>query len=303
MKRYDLNIAWSPSTTQDQLLQTLTLASTLGYGTVALNHTLSPGQTGNPTSPLPKRIAGPDGGAPKLPAVLHRATLPLADPAASTYRLPALSKVYDVLAVRPTEERAFSNACLTLDVPLISLDLTQRFAFHFRPKPCMAAVGRGVRFEVCYAQCLAADARGRATFIGNVRELIRATGGRGIVLSSGAADAMGLRAPADVVNLMSVWGLAGDKGVEGLSAVPRSVVVNEGIRRTGFRGVIDVVGVGEEGATPTITTAAASEGKDDGSAGGKEKNAKRKNGDADENNAHGGKNKSKKMKVVSREGR
>ena len=74
MKRYDLNIAWSPSTTQDQLLQTLTLASTLGYGTVALNHTLSPGQTGNPTSPLPKRIAGPDGGAPKLPAVLHRAT-------------------------------------------------------------------------------------------------------------------------------------------------------------------------------------------------------------------------------------
>ena len=238
---YDLNIHWSPSTTQAQLLQTLTLASSLGYGTVALSHTL--------TLPLPSQFKKPLPEAPStngetnLPHVLHRATLPLSDPSASNYRIPSLAPFYDILAVRPLTKDAFHNACLTLDVPIISLDFTQHFPFHFRPKPCMAAVNRGVRFEICYSQVLNpnADARARANFISNATSLIRATGGRGIILSSEASTALLLRGPADVVNLMNVWGLSNDKGLEALRATPRGVVVNEGIKRTGFRGVIDMV--------------------------------------------------------------
>ena len=112
----------------------------------------------------------------------------------------------------------------------------------------MAAVNRGLRFEVCYAPCLSsasADARARATFMGNVVELVRATRGRGIVISSGARGVLGLRAPADVVNLFAVWGLGTERGMEGLGVLPRGVVVNEGIKRRGFRGVVDVVGVAE----------------------------------------------------------
>ncbi|KAK0384192.1 hypothetical protein NLU13_8280 [Sarocladium strictum] len=240
---YDLNIHWSPSTTDAQLLQTLTLASSLGYGTVALSHTL--------TLPLPSQFKKPlpdvpaSNGQTKLPLVLHRATLPLSDPSASNYRIPSLAAFYDILAVRPLTKDAFHNACLTLDVPLISLDFTQHFPFHFRPKPCMAAVNRGVRFEICYSQVLNpnADARARANFISNATSLIRATGGRGIILSSEASSALLLRGPADVVNLMSVWGLSNDKGLEAIRATARGVVVNEGIRRSGFRGVIDMVKV------------------------------------------------------------
>ncbi|PHH67101.1 hypothetical protein CDD81_4496 [Ophiocordyceps australis] len=240
---YDLNIPWSPSTPTDQLIQTLSFAASLGYDTVALNHVLELPLAAHPKSPFPKLASDDSTTARKLPNILHRATVPLVDASSSNFRLPALAAVYDLVAVRPLSEWAFQHACLSLDVPLISLDLTTHFPYHFRPRPCMAAVSRGVRFEISYAQLLNADARGRANFIANLSALVRVTRGRGFVLSSAASDALFMRAPADAVNLMSVWGLASEKGLEGFRSLPRSLVVNEGIKRSGFRGVVDIVQV------------------------------------------------------------
>ncbi|KPM43365.1 hypothetical protein AK830_g3164 [Neonectria ditissima] len=287
---YDLNIAWSPSTTPDQLLQILTLAASLGYATVALNHSLTQPIPATPTAPFPSTstLKAPNS---KIPNILHRATIPLSDPAAPGFRLQTLVAAYDLLAIRPTTDKAFQNACLTLDVPLISLDLSQHIPFHFKPKTCMTAVSRGVRFEICYAQALAADLRGRAAFIGNVNNLVRATRGRGIILSSEAKDALSLRAPADVVNLLSVWSLPSEKGMLGLGALPRGVVVNEGIKRSGFRGVVDVVEVAkrdDEGE-------AAEGGKNKNNKG---QNPKRKGGDEDSQAIS--KRQAKKMKLASR---
>lgn len=252
---HDLNLAWTPGAAPDRLAQTLSLCASLGYGTVALNHSLDLPLPAKPTAPpLPSLPSSPPpppspssssspSPSPPLPRLLRRATLVLADPAALNYRLPALAAAYDVLAVRPLTEKAFNHACLALDVPLVSLDLTAHFPFHFRPRPCMAAVARGVRFELPYAQLLAADPRGRANFIANLSALVRATRGRGLVVSSEAASALALRAPADVVNLLAVWGLAPERALEGLRSVPRSILVNEAIKRNGFRGVVHVVHV------------------------------------------------------------
>ncbi|UKZ64817.1 uncharacterized protein TrAtP1_006027 [Trichoderma atroviride] len=293
---YDLNIAWSPATTTERLLQTLTTASSLGYATVALNHTLELPFPANPTTPFPSlptsSSSSPDS---KLPHVLHRATLPLADPAASNYRLPSLVGVYDLLAIRPLTEKAFQNACLTLDIPIISLDMAQHFPFYFRPKPCMAAVSRGVRFEICYSQALAADPRGRANFISNATNLIRATRGRGIIISSEAKNAFGLRAPADVVNLFNVWGLQSEKAMEGLRTIPRSVVVNEGMKRDGFRGVINIVQVVKKNPVEGDQTDDQSSATDQP---GKRKNQKRKNGGEDGQTIS--KREAKKMKLAAR---
>lgn len=124
----------------------------------------------------------------------------------------------------------------------------------------MAAVSRGIRFEICYAQAFSSDARSRSNFLANAAGLIRATRGRGIVLSSEAGSGLQLRAPADVVNLLAIWGLGPDKGRDGLEGLPRGVVVNEGLRRRGFRGVVDVLG----GAGPERK-------KDEGEGGEKKK--------------------------------
>ncbi|KAH7153167.1 RNase P subunit p30-domain-containing protein [Dactylonectria macrodidyma] len=296
---YDLNIAWSPSTTPDQLLQTLTLASVLGYATVALNNALELPIPASHAAPFPPTSSW-SSSSKKLPSILHRATVPLVDPAVPTFSLPTLVAAYDLVAVQPLTEKAFQSACIHLDIPLISLDLTQHFPFHFRPKNCMTAVTRGVRFEVPYAQALAADPRGRATFIGNVTNLVRATRGRGIILSSAAKDALSLRAPADVVNLLSVWGLPSEKGMLGLGALPRGLVVNEGIKRSGFRGVIDVVEVAkrdeEEGQDEAAGAQAGKKNKNKGQ--NQNQNQKRKNGDEETQTMS--KRQAKKMKLASR---
>ncbi|KAI1870927.1 hypothetical protein JX265_005967 [Neoarthrinium moseri] len=260
---YDLNIAWSPSTSSAELTRILKFSASLGYNVVALNHTLTVPISGTPTNPLPKFPPGPSSGpstttsssrqhqqqddAPLLPTVLHRATVPLHDTSVG-HRLPQIAAQYDVVAVRPTNEKAFQAACLSVALEhasLISLDLAQQLDFHFRPTQCMAAVKRGMRFEVCYAQVLGVggDARARAAFIGNLMQLVRATRGRGIVVSSETRSVVTLRGPADVVNLLAVWGLPAEKGKEALGVNPRGVVVNEGIKRSAFRGVVDIVQV------------------------------------------------------------
>ncbi|KAI8624236.1 RNase P subunit p30 [Xylariaceae sp. FL1651] len=281
---YDLNIAWSPQASPADLERTLVFSASLGYNVVALNHTIGGALPSQITNPLPTfpppssaSTAAPQTKQPRLPTVLRRATLVLSE-ASQHHRLPQLASNYDILAVRPQTEESFTAACLTLsDISLISLDLTVRQPFSFRPKPCMSAVSRGVRFEVCYAQVLqgpapaqtlggkgasgqgardtygsagnvgggGVDARARAMFIGNLASLIRVTRGRGIVISSEAQSVLGLRAPADVVNLLHVWGLSTDRATEGLGVLPRGVVVNEGLKRSAFRGVVDIVGVAD----------------------------------------------------------
>lgn len=163
----------------------------------------------------------------------------------------------------------------------------------------MAAVSRGIRFEVCYSQALSADTRGRANFISNVTSLIRATRGRGLMISSEAKDALSLRAPADVVNLLSVWGLGNEKGMQGLGEVPRSVVVNEGLKRNGFRGVINIVGVAEEATEANDENDKALAGKKNkNKAQTQTQNQKRKNGE--EESQQISKRQAKKMKLASR---
>lgn len=179
----------------------------------------------------------------------------------------------------------------------------------------MAAVTRGVRFEICYTQALLArEPRARANFIANVTSLVRATRGRGILISSEAPSPLALRAPADVINLLGVWGLANDKAMEALRSVPRSIVVNEGIKRNGFRGVIDVLQVADApkplaGAPatgdhyPDGQSGKKGDGKMKGASSDVNKSQKRKNGtqeDLMDGTQTISKRQMKKMKLAAR---
>jgi ribonuclease P/MRP protein subunit RPP1 len=262
---YDLNVPWASSTPPATLSRTISFLSSLNYATLALTHTLN-------ASSLPSQITNPiplDIPTPPNTTILRRCTLILSDPAQNP-RLVALAQAFDILAIRPTTEKAYLSACFSMpEISIISLDLTQKYPFYFKPKPIMTAVTRGVRIELNYAQAILGDSAARRNFISNAMGIIRATRGRGLVISSEAQDVLGVRAPADVVNLLSVWGLGREKGVESMSGNPRGVVVNEGIRRRGYRGVIDVVHGGER-HTPTAKE------KENGNGEGKKGKGKRK---------------------------
>lgn len=241
---YDLNIPWS-SNQQSTLPRSLAFLHELGYSVVALNHTITGKLPADLKSPIPDPLPFKDGDIPSQLRILRRCTLVLTD-SHSNARIAELSRNYDILAVRPLDERTLQLACSSLDCDIISLDLTQRLPYWFKFKMLKEAVKSGKRFEICYAQGVMGDANARRNLISNATQLIRASRGRGVIFSSEARTAVACRAPWDVVNLAALWGLSQERGHEAVSRECRGVVVSAALKRTSYRGVVDVVYGGEK---------------------------------------------------------
>lgn len=240
---YDLSVEYNPK--DQDLPRTLSFLAELGYDVVALNHTIAGKLPSDLTCAIPDPLPFTP---PASLTILRRCTLILSE-SATNNRLAALSNNYDILALRPIDEKTLQHACNTADCDIISLDLTQRLGYHIgsKFKTVSDATKRGIRFEICYSQGLSSsDSNGKRNLISNSTQLIRATrGGRGIIVSSEARKAVGCRAPWDVVNLATIWGLAQDRAYEAVSKESRSVVVGARLKRTSFRGVVDVIYGGE----------------------------------------------------------
>ena len=242
---YDLNIPYSPN--DAQLPRTLNFLHELGYNVAALNHVIS----GKLPKDLTCAIPNPLPFQKELPAKLEirrRVTLVLTESIPSA-RLNELGQQYDVLALRPVDEKTLQLACMSYDCDIISIDLTQRLYYFFKFKMLSEAIRDGKRLEICYGQALLGDAQARRYLISNATQLIRATrGGRGLIISSEAKAAIGCRGPWDAINLAAIWGLGQERGYEAMSKECRSVVVTAQLKRTGYRGAINVVYGGEKPA-------------------------------------------------------
>ncbi|GIJ90707.1 hypothetical protein Asppvi_009669 [Aspergillus pseudoviridinutans] len=241
---YDLNVPYSSD--DPEISDTLSFLAELGYTTVALSQTIS--------GKLPSNLAPPPPptNAPKNLKLLSRVNLTLSDPA-QNQRLASLAQVYDLVALRPTNEKALLNACTNLECDLISLDLSVRLPFYFKFKMLSAAIERGVRLEICYGPGVTGSGlEARRNLIGNAMSLIRATRGRGIVVSSEARRALGVRAPWDVINLTCVWGLSQELGKEAISEEARKVTALAKLKRTSWRGVIDIVDGGQKSKSQVV---------------------------------------------------
>ncbi|KAL3475410.1 RNase P subunit p30-domain-containing protein [Aspergillus californicus] len=247
---HDLNVPYSPG--DPDISGTLHFLAELGYTTVALSHTITGKLPPNPTfPPLPSN-------APKGLTLLSRLNLPISDPA-QNQRLVSIAQSYDLIALRPTNEKALLNACTNAECDIISLDLSVRHPYHFKFKMLSAAIGRGIRFEICYGPGVTGSGlEARRNLIGNAMALIRATRGRGIIVSSEARKALGVRAPFDVINLACVWGLSQELGKEAMCEETRKLVALARLKRTSWRGIIDVVDGGKLLA-PKTNAAVASE--------------------------------------------
>ncbi|KAI5302887.1 hypothetical protein KEM56_000246 [Ascosphaera pollenicola] len=235
---YDLNLPYSPS--DDGISSTLTFLAELGYTTVALSQSVS-GKFPADLSPPPAPAH-----APQSLTLLSRLTITFSE-ASQNQRLASLANEYDIIALRPTNEKCLLLACTSMDCDIISLDMSVRLPFHFRFKTVASAITRGVRFEICYSPGITGSGyEARRNLIGNAAALIRATRGRGIIISSEAKRALGVRAPWDVVNLACVWGLSQGRAKEALCEEARKTVAFAKLKRTSWRGIVDVVYGGEK---------------------------------------------------------
>lgn len=216
----------------------------MGYNTIALDFTISDKVPADISNQIPTPLPFT---TPKSLRILRRCTLHISDPS-QNHRVQALNAAYDILAIRPENEKSLQQACQGLECDLISLDLSSRFPFYFKHKTMANALQRGVKVEICYGPGILNLDGGasRRNLISNATQLIRATRGRDIVISSEAKRALACRAPADVVNLAVLWGLGQERGMEAVGKEARNAVVQAEMRRRSYRGVIDVVYGGEQ---------------------------------------------------------
>ncbi|MCJ1393741.1 hypothetical protein MMC18_006617 [Xylographa bjoerkii] len=241
---YDLNVPYT--TNHAELQRTLSFLAER-YNTIALSHTHTGKLPTDLTSPIPTPLPFP---TPPGLHILTRLTLPLLTPSQAP-RLPALLPHYTLLALRPTTPQTLLVACQSPVAHLISLDLTSTRLFPLPRKTLALAVHNGIRFEICYAAGVLDGSAGgggalaRRHLIGNATALVRATQGRGVVVSSEARSALGVRGPWDVGNLAAGWGLGGERGREAVGREARGCVVRAEGMRGGWRGVVSVVVGGE----------------------------------------------------------
>ncbi|KAK9325212.1 RNase P subunit p30-domain-containing protein [Lipomyces orientalis] len=247
---YDLCVPWPKAVTASSSLEytrtvgaipdlyrTVATIQALGYTTIAYEYEISGKIPTNLTSPIQKDVF-----SASLPTVafLSRITVVL-DDAAQSQALPSLTTKFDILAVRPTTEKLLLAACTSLDIDLISLDLSQRLPFYLRHRTLGAAVARGIKIEICYSSTTRqGDNNARRNLVANAAALFRATRGKGIVISSGATSALECRGPYDVANLATLWGFTQEKGKAAVAADARAVCVHARMRRRSYKQAVEI---------------------------------------------------------------
>jgi ribonuclease P/MRP protein subunit RPP1 len=205
----------------------------LGWGAVAINYTFA-------------------GKAPREPCqfVPHsdismrqytRLTIVLNDPQQNvSLNNSEIVRSFDILAVRPTTDRTFQIACQSLDVDIISLDLSDRVPFNIKHGLVREAIARGVMFEISYGPSISAPGSKRRAALSSVMHMTRVVGNaKGLVVSSGAtAGEFCLRSPHCVRNWVELAGVKADSSLALLVDNNNRVVRHAGDRKWSVRGAI-----------------------------------------------------------------
>lgn len=126
---------------------------------------------------------------------------------------------YDLVAACPGNEKLFHTCLEDANIDIISLDFAQRIPFPFRNKTISLGIQNGIQFEIQYSAALKGtsilqaftneyssllDQSARRNMITNALNLVRATKGRNIILTSAAQKALDLRGPYDITNLYDI---------------------------------------------------------------------------------------------------
>ncbi|OHS98505.1 hypothetical protein TRFO_35031 [Tritrichomonas foetus] len=153
-----------------------------------------------------------------------------------THRLPTIT--YDIISVTPLSDAVFKTVCSTIDVDLISIDVSQ-----YQPKSCWkelkSAVNRDITIELLYSHLLGSDFE-QKNLISACDSISHATKGRKskgrvVVLSCGKDDPEYIRSPSDVRNFGNLLQIP---KFEKLTSEFAKVVIAKGLARKSNAGVV-----------------------------------------------------------------
>ncbi|ORY47188.1 RNase P subunit p30-domain-containing protein [Leucosporidium creatinivorum] len=267
---YDIVANWTAQE-KDDVERKVAMASRLGYSTVIL--TVSILATTNPASlvfPTPLLPAIDPRTAPKGTSglVLQLWKIHVQEYTDEHIKSASVKGYYGfsnstaslfpasttLLSVTPTSLTSFSHVALSLSPPspfaptLITLDpsLSPRLPFPLKRGLVNTLQRAGVVFEIILRGMTKQDEPGaaggaasrRRNWIAGAREVVRATGGKGVVISSGAVKAGEMRGTEDLINLCSLIGLTPSQAKDALTLTPQRAILRGLAMRQTYRGVI-----------------------------------------------------------------
>uniref|UniRef100_UPI0037E94AC7 ribonuclease P protein subunit p30 isoform X2 n=1 Tax=Semicossyphus pulcher TaxID=241346 RepID=UPI0037E94AC7 len=230
----DLNLSYTAD--KGRLQSLIETAAHLGFSTVAINYVFEPTAKKKQEIPVPTPINDLMDQLPVVQGrsrpirVLNRLTVVMSDSSHFRQNAPEYRR-YDLLAVQPTTEKLFHAACMTFDVDLICISVTEKLPFFFKRAPVNGAMERGVVFEVSYSAAIR-DSTLRRYTIANAVSLMETCKGKNVILSSAAEKPLELRGPYDISNLGLLFGLSDGDAKEAVSSTCRSVVLHAETRKT-----------------------------------------------------------------------
>lgn len=173
---------------------------------------------------------------PKL-KFYSRITVPLEEQSQVVTLSSDVVQSFDILAVQPTTEKLYQQACKSLEIDVISLDMTRRLSFHLRFPQTHAAVERGVHFEIVYSTALRSPSE-RTTMLSTALDLAIFTKGKNIIISSAAEHELDFRGPYDIVNLGMLFNLNEEQSKAAITKNCRAVLFHSEARKGTERSII-----------------------------------------------------------------
>ncbi|CAL9734600.1 ribonuclease P/MRP protein subunit Rpp1p [Monosporozyma servazzii] len=249
----DLNVSWPQNGYKDQvsdeeltkLKTTLSTLHTLGYSHIALNFTV------NQSDKFPNNVR--DMNPMQIDTrfkdlmettglkIYSRITLIIDDPSKGQ-SLSKISQAFDIVAALPVSEKGLGLATTSLDIDILTFNYGNRLPTILKHKNICNCVNRGVKVEIVYAYALR-DIQQRRQFISNVRNVLRASRLRGIVVSSGAQSALECRNTLGVSSLLRTLGLTNDQCSRSQGENASLALLNGRLRNGSYKQVI-VMGSG-----------------------------------------------------------
>eukprot|EP01134_Creolimax_fragrantissima_P003114 CFRG3114T1 len=148
-------------------------------------------------------------------------------------------RTYDIVALRPSDERMFKGCCERIDVDVITFDCTTRTTFMPKPLQIKRAIENGVYFEITYGPSIR-DTAARRAMIGNAINIIRATKGKNILISGEIEHVLELRGPYDMINFTSLFEMKQEAARKALSGAAREVLLHGHTRRTTANAAVSI---------------------------------------------------------------
>lgn len=146
-------------------------------------------------------------------------------------------QAFDILAVQPSTEKLYQQACKSLEIDIISLEMSRRLPFYLKFPTVHAAVERGVHFEIIYSTAFKGTNE-RTQLLAIAMDMVVFTKGKNIIVSSGAEHELDLRGPYDIVNLGLLFNFKEEQSKAAITKNCRAVLFHAQARKGTERSVI-----------------------------------------------------------------